>query len=322
MRVFAVVAALTLCAASFLDADVTIRYETDLKPATVLPPALAAAFLNPAKAIGGSSSFRMKGNKGLSTSGAFTTIVDATTQEMTLIDTARKTFATIPASQFGDRMLAAMPQLPANPAVQAEAAANPPKVASKITGRTEVIQGVQAEEREITFTIDMPAFPNMPQTGPAMKIVVQIWTAKPAEALRNPAIRDLVAFKAWQKYFVNQADMMRKFAAMMPGAADSMASMFEQMQKDQAVPMRTHMDLYAPIFAALAGQLEPQPGQAPAPAMDPASPLIQVDQQVVELSTTPLDAALFEVPKDYSAVPIDDMIKSMMQAFSAGAPRQ
>ena len=321
MRVFAAVPALALCAASFLNADVTIRYETDFKPAPGLPPALADAMLKPAQAIGRSSSFRMKGNKGLSTSGDFTTILDATTQEMTLIDTARKTFAAIPASQFSDRMLAAMPQMPANPAPQSAAGAITPKVESKITGRTEVIQGVQAEEREITLTMDMPAFPDMPQTGPAMKMVVQIWTAKPEEALRNPAIRDLVAFKAWQKYFVNPADMMRKVAAVMPGAGDSMATMFEQMQKDQAVPMRMHMDLYAPIFAALAGRMTPQQGQAPAPAMDPNSPFIRVDQQVVELSTTPLDAALFEVPRDYSAVPIDDLIKGMMQAYGASAPQ-
>jgi hypothetical protein len=75
-----------LIAPSLLRADVTVRYKTEVNsPAAV--PALPSA-----------SSIYMKGNKGVTMSDGVTTIADFAKQEITLVDTGREKYATIPAS--------------------------------------------------------------------------------------------------------------------------------------------------------------------------------------------------------------------------------
>jgi hypothetical protein len=51
---------------------------------------------------------------------------------------------------------------------------------------------------------------------------------------------------------------------------------------------------------------------------------MEMNQEVAELSSAPVDASLFEIPKDYAAVAADDMIREMVKVQSAamaGAPK-
>jgi hypothetical protein len=284
-----------LCALPVLRADVTIRYQTEMK--TI--PAFQALVDTMAKAQGANAgvSVRMKGNKGYTTSGKFNQIFDFVKQEVTLLDPAHKSFAVLPVSQLADSLAAAMPQPTAaqSKAVSDLMASMKTKVDSKMTGQTSVIQGVQAEEREVTLTIDM-ALPGSAAATTAMKLVMQIWTAKASEAISVPAIRELTGYQAWQKYVMDPTAMMTKLMGKMPAMSGTVAPMIEELTKNQSVILRMHMDLYT------------------TQTVDPNAPFMQMNQEVAELSSAPVDAALFEIPKEYTAVQAADLLRTLLEA--------
>jgi hypothetical protein len=299
-----------------LRADVTIRYQTDFKPAAALQP-LIEQFMKTAQSTNTGSAIRMKGNKAYVDSGNWIEIIDFVKQDVTLISPEHKTFATFPLSQLTDKLASAMPQTsPEQTEAAAKALASIKMTSdSKVTGHTEVIHGVQAEERELEISMTVPMPASMPQpAGPSMKLVMHIWTAKPDEALRNPAIRELTGYNQWQKYVMNPMGMLDKLGAKMPGITDTVRPMFEQLFKDQSVILRTHTDLYMPMLATFAKQMA---GKGQPLAIDPDAPLIQMNQEVAELSSDPVDGSLFEIPKEYTAAPADDLIRDMIKAQSA-----
>lgn len=312
---------LALAFTAGLRADVTIRYQTDFKPAASLQPLLAQLF-KAAQTNGSGTSIQMKGNKAYTTSGSWTEIFDFVKQEVTLIDPAHKTYTSFPVAQLADKMMAAMPQTtPAQSKAMEEAMAQiKSKVDTKATGHTATIQGVECEEREVTLSMELP-IPNMSQAGePGIRLVMHIWTAKAEEALRNPAIRELTGYNQWQKYILNPAGAMEKIAGKFPGVADTMRPIFDEMFKSQAVIMRNHMEMYMPFLATVAKQMAAQ-GQAKAlPDIDPNAPLMELNQEVAELSSAPVDAGLFEIPKEYTSAAPDDLVKAMMTPPAAGAP--
>ena len=313
------VLALAVLAAPALRADVTIRYQSQLHPSAALQP-LMGQFMKTVQA-GSEQSVRMKGSKAYTTAGNWIQIFDFVKEEVTLIDPAHRTFATLPVSQLSDRMAGAMPQMTTEqtPDVQQAMASIKSKVDSKMTGKTAEIQGVQAEEREVTVTLDLPMPAATTQTGPSVRLAMHIWTAKKEEALRVPAIRELTGYQVWQRYVMNPAGMLAKMFGKMPGMSNTIGPMFDELYKNPSVILRMHMEMYMPLLAALAKQKAGQ-GQA-APAIDPDAPLMEMNQEVVELSSAPVDASLFEIPKDYAAVPADDMIREMVKAqIAAAAP--
>ena len=307
-------AVFTLAAlASFpVRADVTLRYQTEFKPAAALKPLLEP--LLKTMQAGPAVSVRMKGNKGYTTAGAWSEIFDFAKQEVTLIDPARKTFATLPASQFSDKMAGAMPQTNTDQmqAMQKAMESIKTHIDSKMTGKTAEIQGVQAEEREITLTLDVPLPTSMAQTGPTMKMTMHIWTATKEEALRVPAIRELTGYQAWQKYMMNPVGMLEKMTAKMPGMSQTVGPLLDEIFKNPSVILRTRMEIYMPFMATMAKQMAAQGKDLP--GLDPDAPLLEMSQEVAELSSAPVDAALFEIPKDYTAVPADDMIQDLIKA--------
>jgi hypothetical protein len=113
--------------------------------------------------------------------------------------------------------------------------------------------------------------------------------------------------------------MLDKIFGKMPGMSNTMGPMFDELYKNPSVILRMHMEMYMPLLAALAKQTARQ-GQA-APAIDPDAPLMEMNQEVAELSSAPVDASLFEIPKDYAAIPAGDMIREMVKAqIAAAAP--
>jgi hypothetical protein len=189
--------ALASCVAPGLRADATIRYQSNLKPAAGLPPAMVQA-VKVAHYIPSSTLICMKGHEAYSASDDRIAIIDFVKQELTLIDASHKTFSTFPVSEFAGKLAAAMPAGQMDGA-QGALASIKTKVDSKMTGRTETIQDVRAEEREITISMEMPIAANLSQTGPSTKLVIQIWTAQQGEAMRVPAIRELTGFNLWHR---------------------------------------------------------------------------------------------------------------------------
>lgn len=310
-----IVLALALWAAPELRADVTIRYQTDFVPAASLQPIIEP--LMKSMHTGAGTTIRMKGNQGYTTAGQWSEIFDFAKGEVTLLDPAHKTFAALPLAQLVDKMTGAIPipEASQSDTVGQVMASIKSHVDSKVTGKTAQIQGIQAEEREVTFTVEIP----VPDTAAkqlgssiSMKLLIHIWTAKAEEALRVQAIRELTAYQAWQKYVANPAAMFQTLAGKLPGMSVMLGPLLDEMFKNQSVILRTHMELYMPFLAAVAKQAAAQ-GQG-FPAIDPDAPVMEMNQEVAELSSAPVDAALFEVPKDYKPAGIEDMVRDMVKA--------
>jgi len=315
-----IVVTLAALAMPALRADVTIRYQSELQPSAAFE-SMMGQFMKSVQA-GSAQSVQMKGSKAYTTTGNWIQIFDFVKEEVTLIDPAHKTFATLPVSQLADKMAGAMPQAShaPTPELQQAMASIKTNVTSKVTGKTAEIQGVQAEEREVTVTMAIPMPAATTNAGPSVRLVMHIWTARKEEALRVPAIRELTGYQAWQKYVMNPVGMLDKMFGKMPGMSNTMAPMFEELYKNPSVILRMHMEMYMPFLAALARQV-PRQDQA-SPAIDPDAPLMEMNQEVAELSSAPVDASLFEVPRDYAAVPADQMIGQMVKArVAAAAPK-
>jgi hypothetical protein len=251
----------------------------------------------------------MKGNKGVTMSGGVTTIADFAKQEITLVDTVRQKYATIPASEYGAKIAQGVAQVAG--ATQMAGAAgvfNSMKTTceSKKTGRMEVIQSIQAEEREQTCSLTIEFPENLrqagtPKNGMGIKFVTHIWFASPAERLRVPGLWQLSGFELWCKYFANPIEAMGKF---MPGG---MADMYADMRRDQSVLLRLNMEAYMDMPSI--------PGAATAlglPMIASGAPVMKMAQEIVELSTSPLDDSLFQIPDGCTAEPFGDVFNGMI----------
>jgi hypothetical protein len=297
--------ALTL---SVAHADVTLRYKMEIKTNSALPAQIARVM--PQETV-----LRLKGGKGFSSSMGFNSITDFTTKEMTLLDTAGKRYAKLPYDQYGEEVARAMPEMPA------EARANMPSMKTdvspaRVTGRTAVIQGVEAEEREIAVSVDGPAMPNMPP-GPMVKMVIQLWSAKPGEVLRVPAIRELTGYSLWSYTTMNPAVFMGKAMKQIPGFSDIFDPLMKEMMEGATV-LRVHMDMFMPAMAAMMQRM-PAGSNPSGASFDPNEPFMQMNQEVVELSTAPVPDSVFQIPEGYQEAPASDLIKGLLAKSQAAA---
>lgn len=153
------VLALLLC--SLLRADISAHYKMEMTTNPALSALAAGAMQGMQAVIPQETGFRLKNGKGVSSANGFTLIVDYSTKEMTIIDTASLRYAKMTYQQFVDEAAKAMPATPAN-ASAALAALKPSVSGARLTGRSAVIQGVEAEEREMVISLDGPAIPNAP----------------------------------------------------------------------------------------------------------------------------------------------------------------
>ena len=309
----AIILALALAVPS-IRADVTIRYQSEFQPSAALAPMMGQ--LAKSMQAASATSIRVKDNKAYTAQGNWIQLFDFVKKEVTLVDPETKTFATFPIEQLSDKLAGALPQPKStqSPDVQQALASIKSQVDSKATGKTAEIMGVQAEEREITITMDLPLM--AAQAGPGLKLVMHIWNARKEEALRVPAIRELTGYQAWQRYVMNPTGMLDKMFAKLPGMSNTFTPMFEEMCKNPSVILRMRMEMYVPFLAAFAKR---SAGQGQASAADPDAPAMSVTQEVAELSSAPVDASLFEVPKDYTVVSADEIIGKMLKARTAAA---
>lgn len=287
-----------------LYADVTLTYKSDIQLADFLPPAAKEQFK---KATDGKfpagQSIRMKATKAYSDGGGFQCIVDFAKGELTLLDPAHKRFTTLPAGQFTDKLNAAMPQLPE----EARKAMEAVKLTfdSRETGRTDTIHGIQAVEREAVLAMEMTP-PGKDQPLSIMKMVIRIWTAKPEEALRVPAIRELTAYNLWTGYLINPTGQAGKFLAAIPGAGDGLGRLAAQVSENKAVMLRMYTEVYTPVVGQMQGE--------ELPGFDPNTPMVRITQEVSELSTASVEDAAFQVPEGFQAIPVDEIMKGISEA--------
>lgn len=317
-RSFAIrILALLTCSlsCSIMRADVTARYKTEITMNPAVAALAAGAMQGVQAAVPLETGFRLKNGKGVSSANGFTTTVDYSTKEVTIMDAATMRYAKMAYQQFVDETFKAIPETPAN-AKGALASLKTSVSDARLTGRSAVIQGVEAEEREMVVSIEAPAIPNMPApagpqpASPMMRMVVQFWTSKPAAALSNPAIHELAGYAAYQDATMNPLGAIDRLTKVMPGFADALQPMLTQIRAGGTL-LRMHMDFFMPAMAPILQQMAA--GRDPgAPALDPEAPLIQMNQDLVELSTDPVPDSAFQVPEGYQEVPPSEMIQASL----------
>lgn len=298
---------LALLAIPELYADVTLRYKAEVKLNPSLPNA-AAGMKAMDTAMPAETLLQFKNGKGFTSQGAMTSIYDFSKGEITLLDREGKRYATLPAGQFQDAIAAAMPQMPKEARAMLDSIKT--HAESKATGRTATIYGVEAEEREIVITTEVPSMPNLPApAGPMMRMVIHCWSAKAGEVMRVPAIRELAGYNLFAIATMNPLSSIEK---MMPMAKD-IASMMKEMQSGGTpVVLRVQFDMFMPMIGAMLKQAPA--GKAPFGAnFDPDAPFMQMNQEVAELSSAPVADSVFEIPKDYASASATEIMKDIIQ---------
>ena len=295
-------AALVLLVAPSMWADATLHYHTDIKASAIVP----AAAVEEALAGIRDMEIRIKGNKAYSSQGTFTSIMDWMTQDLILVDAPHQRFAKVPPDQYAEQVKSAIPAIPEQ--ARAALASMKTSLESRSTGRTATIQGIETEEHEFVVNIDMALPAGAPAGSPFVKIVMQIWTPKPGEAQRVPALQEFKNYITSAGSTMNPAGMIKQVLSGFPGLGDNLSAMVEEISKNGSMSLRMHMELSVPFLAALAQQSPPKPGELPA-GFDPNAPLMQMTQELVELSSDPVDGAIFQVPADYQSVPLEEILK-------------
>jgi hypothetical protein len=299
------VLALLTCFAS--RADVTARYKTE----TTTNPAIASLAPGAMKGLDAivpqELELRLKNGKAVSELNGLTTILDYSSKGMTVIDAASMRYAKTTYQQFLEETAQAMPATSAG-AAAALAAMKTSVSDAKLTGRTAVIQGVEAEEREMVMSMEGPSLPDAPvSAGPMLRLVFQIWTAKPDAALRIPAIHELAGYSSYQDATMNPLASLATLLNQMPGVGQGLEAMLKQIH-DAGIVLRMHVDLFMPALAAILERV----GVNGASALDPAAPMFQINHELVELSTTPVPDSALEVPRGYQEAAASEIIQARL----------
>jgi hypothetical protein len=215
--------------------------------------------------------------------------------------------------QFADELVKALPQMSA--ATSAALASVTPSVSpASLTGRTAVIQGVAAEEREMVVSMEGPAIPNAP-AGLAVRMVMQIWAAKSSEATRVPAIRELTAHSLESFANMNPMANLERVMKQLPGFGDSLEPFLKETQNGTVI-LRMHIDLFIPAMAAIMKQKAAADDGAGA-ALDEGAPFAQVNQELVELSTEPIPDSAFQIPEGYREVSSSELVQAVLAKTKA-----
>jgi hypothetical protein len=302
------VAPAVLILATPLFAEVTVHYNTDFKLGTFLPPAMADQVRSSGLgALDGPTVIRIKGDKAYTSIGKFSFITDFATNQVTYIDSENSRFATVPVGELASKLADSMPQLPK----QAAGLNNMFKadVQSRKTGRSEVIRGVRAEEYEVIVALTL-SLPDVPaNSGPAVRMIMQIWRANAEEAASNPALAEFMRYSSRSESSMNPADVMRKLTGPLQSLGQSFSAIREEMMKEKSPALRIHMEESSPMLA-----LAPQGAGG-----GPASPLVSFDQEMVEFSTAPVEDSVFLTPAGFKNVALEEILKDQFAKFGAQA---
>jgi hypothetical protein len=284
-------------------ADVTIRMKLEFKAAVPLPPEVAAQ-------MPGDIVMQVKGTRGVTNASKMVFIGDAARNQILLLDPAGKRYAATSAEAYMKALEAVMPKMPAGAAGSMTATNT-----ARATGRTTAIQGIQAEERELVLSMDAPA--GVQASGPFMKMVLQVWSAQSGEDAKVPALREIQDYSKWSMGAMNPLTSMSKSLGQLPGFAEAFGKFFEDIQKNGALVLRVHADVFMPAMAELMKNMPP--GANPFGAnIDPNGSLIQMNQEVIEFSTAPIPDSAFAVPAGYKTAELADIVKGMIG--TAGQP--
>lgn len=275
-------------------ADVTVRSKIDYKLGSYVPAAAAQAMRKQtAETVANGLVYRIKGKRSLASWGAMLLITDQEKGVITLLDPKEKRYASCALADYGDKLKAAMPALPAEAQQMLEnfkIDANSAK-----TGNTEMIRGIKAEEMLINVAVD----PAGAMAGMmSMKVEMHIWTATSEEMERIPAVKELAAYMAGQSDGAAPASTTARMFSQMPEFAGRLKLPIEEMMKvSSKAVLRTSVKMMMPASARMMG------------AANPDEPFNEMTTDLIELSADPIPDSVFDVPADYKIAPLEDLIQ-------------
>ena len=303
IRIIASLLFLLVCQPS--RADLTFRQSFDVKFGSLLPPDAVEAVNKQLLASGFPSEVvtRVKGEKVSSTFGSVTSIIDCSTDQMTLLNPAAKKYATVPMADYPGTL--AVSQLN-SPAIQKMFQDLKFDVQTNKTGRTGMLNGIRAEEFEMTLSFELPG---SHQTPAGFKMVLQQWIASPEESNRIPAIQEFAGYSARVQNKMNSYDVMQKVFAQLPGLGDKLRGPLEELRKTNgSLVLKMHMAGYMPAVAQMFQTMQKEG--------DPNAPLFEISMNLAELSTGAVPDSVFLAPADYETAPLEEMLKSAMPVQS------
>jgi len=302
--------ALAALVAASLSADVTIRYQTQVKMNPALPPQVAAQALKGFNtAMPPETLMQFKEGKGAANLGGIRTITDLVKKQVTMIDPDHKQFSVSSMDELADALGKSMAELPS----EAKAAMAQMKFATdaKVTGRTETIKGIPAAEREITLTMDGPM-------GQMVKMTFDFWGAKEEDVNKVPELQELKGYNVWTYQTMNPAAAIERMFQAMPGMGDGLATFIKEMQSAKSMLVRSDVKMWMPIMATLAKQLPAE--QNPfGKDFDFSAPFLEIQQELGDISAAPVPATAFVVPEGYTSVPAADIVRAILDRAKQAA---
>jgi hypothetical protein len=304
-------AALLLSLAA-IRADVTVHYQTTVTTSAILPPEAQEQLK---KAGGVPITMLVKGSKGYTLAGGFASVTDLATQTTTLMNTADKTFASVPMNEYDQ--IQAVSQLMPKPSEEtqnmlANMVAN---VQSKKTGRTEKIHGILAEERQIILTMNSKAATDQDKAGQLMRLVIELWSPAPGEGARVPALAEVERFSALSKTAMDPSAMIQQMLGPYSGVAKGYDTLAKELAERGSLLLRMRTSIYVPALTQTATALSQSGRQVP--AFDPNGPMSQITQEVVDLSTAPVADSIFAVPPSYKQSTVAEILKARFPQLAA-----
>jgi TonB family protein len=296
-------------------ADLTIRYQFEFTAGPAIPAAAADTVkAQLAGILPGEMAMRIKGGKCINSFGPLNSIIDTGKGEITLFNPATKQFATVPAAGYADRVLAQQ-QVPAamQQALQTALQSMKIDVETKKTGATSTIQGIQAEDNLIVFSISMP---NPAGLSIGLRMEMHEWLAAPEESTRLPALKEIAGCSAGLGASADPSAIVEKILGPFAGANGLSDAMKQLTALKGKVALKTQLEIFAPGMVAL---LQAQGGQGLPANVDANAALMKLDFNMAELFSDPLSDALFQVPAGYQAAPLEDLLKAIPKPALAQA---
>ncbi|HTC33228.1 MAG TPA: hypothetical protein VK724_07645 [Bryobacteraceae bacterium] len=310
-RSFAILV-LVLPTLSTLRADVTTRYKTEITLNPALSAMAAGAMKGTDLTAPQETALRLKNGKAFSSSSGFSSILDFPTKALIVLDPATMRYAKMTSEQFFDQAALTIPEMPATSRA-AMASMKTSVSAARLTGRTALIQGVEAEEREIIISISGPDVPGAP-AAVSMRMVMGLWTAKASEVLRVPAIRELAGYSLYAYATTNPLASIDKMMKQIPGFGSAFEPLMKEMQSGTPM-LRLHIDIFMPAIAALLKSIPA--GNAPGAALDDTAPFLQLNQELMELSSASVPDSVFQIPEGYHEASPSELVQALLAKTKA-----
>jgi hypothetical protein len=76
--------------------------------------------------------------------------------------------------------------------------------------------------------------------------------------------------------------------------------------------------MFMPAMAAMLQRM-PAGGNPSGASIDPNEPFMQMNQEVVEISSAPVPDSVFQIPEGYQEAPASDLIKGLLAKSQAAA---